>query len=50
MDQVKTMNLHIMVSYNRKIYISVTTNVLQSYNNTFYEFDLGKIFDKNIST
>tara|TARA_B100000035_G_C21034718_1_gene570263 strand:- start:3883 stop:4980 length:1098 start_codon:yes stop_codon:yes gene_type:complete len=48
--KTKSGELHIMVSYNRKIYISVTTNVLQSYNNTFYEFDLGKIFDKNIST
>ena len=27
-----------MITYNNKLYVDVTTDILQSYNNTFYEF------------
>jgi hypothetical protein len=44
--RTKSGELHIMVSYDNKIYVSVTSDVLQSYNNTFYEFSLDELFEK----
>ena len=44
--RTKSGELHIMISYDNKIYVSVTSDVLQSYNNTFYEFSLDELFEK----
>ena len=35
--------LHIMMSHGDKLYVSVTTNFFQSYNNNFYRFSLKKL-------
>jgi len=43
--RTKSGELHIMVSYDNKIYVSVTSDILQSYNNTFYEFSLDELFE-----
>jgi hypothetical protein len=40
----KSGELHILLTHGNKIYISVTTDILQSYNNTFYEYNLSDIF------
>ena len=40
----KSGELHILITHGSKIYISVTTDVFQSYNNTFYEYDLSELF------
>jgi hypothetical protein len=45
--RTKSGDLHVIITYNDKIYISVTTDVLHSYNNTFYEFDLPQLFIKH---
>ena len=46
--KTKSGELHIMITYNNKLYVSVTTDILQSYNNTFYEFNLDELFNINI--
>ena len=43
--KTKSGELHIMITYNNKLYVSVTTDILQSYNNTFYEFNLDELFN-----
>jgi hypothetical protein len=43
--RTKSGDLHVIITYDKKLYISVTTDVLHSYNNTFYEFDLAQLFD-----
>lgn len=45
--RTKSGELHIMVSYDNKIYVSVTSDILQSYNNTFYEFSLDELFENH---
>jgi hypothetical protein len=42
--RTKSGELHIMITHGSKLYISVTTDVFQSYNNTFYEYDLLELF------
>lgn len=42
--RTKSGELHIMISYDKKLYVSVTTDILQSYNNTFYVFSLEELF------
>lgn len=43
--KTKSGELHSFISYDNKIYVSVTSDVLQSYNNTFHEFDLNHLFE-----
>lgn len=43
--KTKSGELHVMITYNNKLYVSVTTDILQSYNNTFYEFNLDELFN-----
>lgn len=38
--------LHTMIYYDNKIYISVTNDIFQSYNNTFYSFNINNLFNK----
>jgi hypothetical protein len=40
----KSGELHCMMSYEGKLYVSVTSGLLQSFNNSFYAFDLGDLF------
>jgi hypothetical protein len=42
--RTKSGEFHIMMAYDNKVYVSVTTNVLQAYNNTFYEFRMDQLF------
>lgn len=42
--KTKSGELHSFISYDNNIYVSVTSDVLQSYNNTFHEFDLNHLF------
>ena len=44
--RTKSGEFHIMIYYNDRVYISVTTDVLQSYNNTFYEFQIKDLFER----
>ena len=41
---VKSGELHCMIYHNNSIYVSVTTNILQSYNNSFYQINLCDLF------
>ena len=40
----KSGEVHIMIMYDNMLYISVTTSLYQSYNNTFYKFSLKDLF------
>jgi len=42
--RTKSGELHVMITHGEKLYISVTTDILQSYNNTFYEYSLTDLF------
>ena len=41
---VKSGELHCMIYHNNSIFVSVTTNILQSYNNSFYQINLCDLF------
>lgn len=40
----KSGELHCFITYDNNLYVSVTTKYLQSYNNTFYKFNLLDLF------
>ena len=42
--RTKSGESHIMLSYGDRVYVSVTTAIMQSYNNTFYEFRMDQLF------
>ena len=42
--RTKSGELHVLLTHGSKLYISVTTDVFQSYNNTFYEYNLADLF------